>query len=108
LPPGSSTGSRGDVRLLFTAFFFRRSASTDWVTYHWITASSCLDLFTSSPLLAGLGRLAGRVDLVSASKDRAAPGQSAPPPHRFAKYPRNKMYHAVIVLASLRDGDWAS
>jgi len=96
------------LTLLFTAFLPKVGVQFAWVTYHWIagivlTASILFHIIHASFFMDFWSIWPDKADIEDAGRRwKRAMGQSAPPPHRFAKYPlENKAYHGVIVLAGL-------
>jgi cytochrome b subunit of formate dehydrogenase len=94
--------------LLFTAFLPKVGVRFPWVTYHWIagvvlTASILFHIIHASFWLDFWAIWPDRIDVEDARRRlRRFFGLSAPPPHKFAKYPlENKLFHGVIILCGL-------
>ena len=94
--------------LLFTAFVPKVGYQFPWVTYHWIAglvliASIIFHIIHATFFMDFWSIWPDKMDITDAkNRARRMMGESAPRPHRFAKYPfENKMYHLIIVLTGL-------
>jgi cytochrome b subunit of formate dehydrogenase len=94
--------------LLFTAFLPKVGYQFDWVAIHWIaglvlTASILFHIIHATFFMDFWSIWPDKTDITDAgNRLKRALGQSAPPPHRFAKYPlENKMYHFAILVSGL-------
>jgi cytochrome b subunit of formate dehydrogenase len=96
------------LTLLFTAFAPKVGYQFPWVTYHWIAglvliASIIFHIIHATLFMDFWSIWPDKMDIEDAkNRARRMMGESAPRPHRFAKYPfENKMYHLIIVLTGL-------
>lgn len=96
------------LTLLFTAFAPKVGYQFPWVTYHWIAglvliASIIFHIIHATFFMDFWSIWPDKMDIEDAkNRARRMMGESAPRPHRFAKYPfENKMYHLIIVLTGL-------